>query len=273
MSDFAPTSPAPPPAAETPAAPSLGGLRELAFFLLTAILLLFAVQIAAFTGLVFYFQQQNPGVNWSELVPRAQESVQSNALFLVPVQVLYYGLLVGLLYVLMRARGVLRFWTALRVTRLRANGILPALVGGFLLALLVSLASHLVPSPEPLPFDKLFTSRAAALLVVGASLLVAPLVEELIFRGYIYALLERAWGAGAAVLTSGVLFGSIHFFQLWPGYFQMALLCLVGVTFSLARARTGSTTSSMLMHLGYNATISLGYLFSPEFRQLASSLG
>jgi hypothetical protein len=29
----------------------------------------------------------------------------------------------------------------------------------------------------------------------------------------------------------------------------------------------------MLMHLGYNATISLGYLFSPEFRQLASFLG
>ncbi|MFB3154707.1 MAG: hypothetical protein ACE10I_09565, partial [Candidatus Acidiferrales bacterium] len=105
MSDCAPTSPAPPPAAETPAAPSLGGLRELAFFLLTAVLLLFAVQIVAFSGLVFYFQQQNPGVNWSELVPRAQESVQSNALFLVPVQVLYYGLLVGLLYVLMRARG------------------------------------------------------------------------------------------------------------------------------------------------------------------------
>ena len=127
--------------------------------------------------------------------------------------------------------------------------------------------------PNSTPFDELFTSRAAALLVVGASLLVAPLVEELIFRGYIYTLLERVWGAGAAVLTSGVLFGSIHFLQLWPGYFQMALLCLVGVTFSLARARTGSTTSSMLMHLGYNATISLGYLFSPEFRQLASFLG
>ncbi len=273
MNDFAPTPPAPPPAAEAPPAPSLGGLRELAFFLLTAVLLLFAVQIAAFAGLVFYFQQQNPGVDWSELAPRVQESVQSNALFLVPVQVLYYGLVVGLLYVLVRARGGLRFWAALRVTRLRADIILPALAGGFLLALLVSLASRLVPPPEPLPFDKLFTSRAAALLVVGASLLVAPLAEELIFRGYIYALLERRWGTGTAVLTSGVLFGSIHFLQLWPGYFQMALLCLVGVTFSLARARTGSTTASMLMHLGYNATISLGYLFSPEFRQLASFLG
>jgi membrane protease YdiL (CAAX protease family) len=96
----------------------------------------------------------------------------------------------------------------------------------------------------------------------------APLVEELIFRGYIYTVLERLWGVAPAVLLSGVLFGSIHFPQLWPGYFQMFLLCVVGVVFSLARARTGTTLASVALHFGYNAAISLLFLFSENFRDL-----
>lgn len=268
MSEIAPTPPAPPPA-KAPVTPSLGGLLELAFFLVAVVVLLLVVHLSASVLLALYLQPRNPGLAWQELFSRVLEENQFNAFFLVPVQVTYYGLLVLLLYGLVRARGALGFWAALSVRRVSASVMLPMLAGGILLALFVNMASLLVPPPEPLPFEKLFTSRAAALLVLGASLLVAPVVEELIFRGYIYALLERAGGAASAVIVSGVLFGSIHFFQLWPGYFQIVLLCVVGVTFSLARARTGTTTASMLMHLSYNATLSLGYLFSSQFHQLS----
>ena len=100
------------------------------------------------------------------------------------------------------------------------------------------------------------------------AILAAPLAEELVFRGYIYTLIESRWSVAAAILTSGLMFGAIHFPQLWPGYAQMATLCVVGLAFSATRALTGSTTAAVLMHFSYNAMLSVGFLYSDEFANL-----
>jgi membrane protease YdiL (CAAX protease family) len=173
-----------------------------------------------------------------------------------------------LLYLLVTHRHRLPFGQSLRLRPLPVSQLGQGLVAGALLALLVNFLNAIFPPVETPAFERLFSSQAAALLVIAASLLMAPLVEELIFRGYIYTVLERLWGVVPAVLLSGVLFGSIHFPQLWPGYFQMFLLCVVGVVFSLARARTGTTLASVALHFGYNAAISLLFLFSENFRDL-----
>lgn len=262
----APLLPAPEPA------PSLGGLRQLILFLLAALGLFLLVQAVSVSLILYSAHQQNPKLAWGALVRRVEQRVQYNAFFLVPVQLVYSVVLVGLLYAWVRLRRGLPFWRTLAVQGLAHRNIVPALAGGILLAVLATYASSLLPPPKELPFDKLLSSRAAALLVIAASVLVAPVVEELVFRGYIYTVLERVWGLVPAVLASGLLFGSIHFPQLWPGYVQMALLCLVGVAFSLARARTGNTLASILMHLAYNVTISAFYLASREFQALPAAL-
>lgn len=250
-----------------PASPSLGGLRELVYFLIAAFALFLVVQFSALYLLVWKAAQQSPGQDWVELTREISERHQGNAFLIVPVQAASYALLLLLLYLLIRRRG-LPFWSSLAVRRLSGGQVATALVAGVLLAILVQLANVLFPPPEPLALDRLFSSRAAAQLIIAASLLLAPLVEEIVFRGYIYTLLERIWSSTAAVLASGLLFGSIHFPQLWPGFFQMFLLCVVGVVFSLARAQTGNTTAAIAAHFGYNATISLLFLLSPAFRAL-----
>jgi len=258
--------PQPPP---SPAS-TLGGLRELVYFLVAAFALFLVVQFSALYFLVWEAAQDSPGRDWAELSREVSERNQGNAFLIVPVQVVSYALLLLLLYALLRLRG-LPFWSSLAVSRLPAGQVATALVAGVLLALLVQLANALFPPSEPLALDRLFTSRAAAQLIMAASLLLAPLVEEIVFRGYIYGLLERVWGAAAAVLASGLLFGSIHFPQLWPGFFQMFLLCVVGLVFSLSRAQTGNTTAAIAVHFGYNATISALFLLSPAFRALPAS--
>ena len=259
---FEPVVQAPPPPS-----PSLGGLRELLVFLLSALALFLFVQFSALYVLAWRAAQESPGRQWAELLREVSDRHQGNAFLVVPIQAISYGLLLILLCALVRRRG-LPFWSSLAVRRLPMNQVAPALVAGALLAMLIQLANALFPPPEPLALDRLFSSRAAAQLIMATSLLLAPLVEEIVFRGYIYTLLERIWGTAAAVLASGLLFGSIHFPQLWPGYFQMLLLCVVGLVFSLTRAQTGSTTASIVIHFGYNATISLLFLFSPAFRAL-----
>jgi membrane protease YdiL (CAAX protease family) len=259
------SSPTPSPA--SPAAPSLGGLRELVSFLVAAFALFLLVQFSALYFLVWEAAKTSSGQDWAELSREVSERHQADAFLIVPVQAVSYALLLLLLFILLRRRG-LPFWSSLAVRRLSGGQMTTAFAAGVLLAILVQLANVLFPPPEPLAFDRLFSSRAAAQLIIAASLLLAPLVEEIVFRGYIFTLLERLWSTTPAVLASGLLFGSIHFPQLWPGVFQMFLLCVVGIVFSLARAQTGNTTAAIATHFGYNAAISVLFLLSPAFRAL-----
>jgi membrane protease YdiL (CAAX protease family) len=263
------TPPQEPLAAGEPApAPPPGYLRDLFLFLLIAVLLFPLVQLAAVNLLAFRARGGSPELSWNKLIEQVIERHQYDAFFAVPLQLVYYLLLLGVLYTLVRVRRRLPFWSSLRLRLLSLPQLSQGLLAGVLLALLVNLLNIVFPPPQPVAFDRLFSSRAAALLVIAASLLMAPLAEEIIFRGYIYTVLERAWGMTAGVLVSGILFGSIHFAQLWPGYFQMFLLCVVGIVFPFARARTGTTLASIALHFGYNAAISALFLISPTFRSL-----
>lgn len=268
------TAATPEPLEASPSAPEhpLGDLSDLILFIAGAVALFFLVQFSAASLLLYDAHQTNPHLSFRELSELVSRRVRYNAFFAVPVQLIYYSLLMLLLYALVRGRRGLPFWSGLALRPLPWANVVPTLAAGAALSLLIQTANLLVPPPEPLPFDRLFSSRAAAWLIIAASLLIAPLVEELIFRGYIYTLLERLYGVAPAVLASGLLFGAIHFPQLYPGYFQMLLLCTVGVVFSLARARTGTVVASVLLHFAYNATLSVLFLASPQFRQLAAAL-
>lgn len=267
-----PTIPAP-QSAETPspAPPSPGTVRDMLLFLMAAVVLFPAVQIAAVNLLAWLARPRHPGLDWGRLLEQVVQENQYNAFFAVPLQAAYYVLILGLLYYMIRVHRGVPFAASLRLRTLPHAQAAQGLAIGFLLALLINFLNVIVPPPEPLAFDKLFSSRAAALLVITASLVMAPLVEEIIFRGYIYSVVERSWGLAPAVLASGILFGSIHFPQLWPGYFQMVLLCVVGIVFSLARAYTGTTLASIVLHFGYNFAISALYLISPTFRALPAA--
>ena len=56
------------------------------------------------------------------------------------------------------------------------------------------------------------------------AVLLAPVVEETVFRGYIYPVVARTFGVTASVLATGTLFGLLHAPQLWGGWWQIALI-------------------------------------------------
>jgi membrane protease YdiL (CAAX protease family) len=80
---------------------------------------------------------------------------------------------------------------------------------------------------------------------------VAPIVEEPVFRGFIFAGLRRAWGAGAAAVTSSALFAATHGYSLWgsAGIFVFGLLMC-----GLYRA-TGTLLVPMAVHALTNAIL------------------
>ena len=103
-------------------------------------------------------------------------------------------------------------------------------------------------------------ARVSILLFGILGVLVAPLVEETIFRGFLYPVIARQLGTIAGVAITGTLFGLMHAAQLWGGWGQIALLILVGIVLTWVRARTGSVAASFFVHLGYNSLQLAGYL-------------
>jgi membrane protease YdiL (CAAX protease family) len=136
------------------------------------------------------------------------------------------------------------------------------LLAGCGLSLFVALLTTNMKAPEHTPIEELFKYRQTALLFVAMAVLVAPLVEETLFRGYLYPMFARSFGVLPSILLTGVLFGFMHGAQLGWTWSLVALLTLVGIIFTLVRARTGTVFASFLMHLGYNGLISVAALVS-----------
>ena len=78
-------------------------------------------------------------------------------------------------------------------------------------------------------------------------IIVAPIVEEIFFRGFIFSTLIHRVSTPAAALFSGVLFGAIHF-----SLAQTIVLSIFGVVQCYLYRRTGSILYPILLHFIFN---------------------
>jgi hypothetical protein len=139
---------------------------------------------------------------------------------------------------------------------------LSLILGGFSLSLLVQLASAALQTKAKLPIQQYFQDPRSALLLMLMSILLAPLVEETIFRGYIYPVVARSFGIGASVVITGTLFGLLHAPQLWGGWGQILLLIGVGIIFTAARAVSRTVVASYILHVSYNSFLFIAFLIA-----------
>jgi membrane protease YdiL (CAAX protease family) len=181
-------------------------------------------------------------------------------------QAMIDGLAILYLYLMLLSRTPAPFWQSIGWRDMHPAGgkigasALQFLAGGAVLAVVVSFAGGFLNSKETLPIEELLKARVSILLFGILGVLVAPIVEETIFRGFLYPVIARQWGIAAGIAVTGTLFGLMHAAQLWGGWGQIALLILVGVVLTWVRARTGTVAASYLVHLGYNGLQLVGYL-------------
>jgi CAAX protease family protein len=169
-------------------------------------------------------------------------------------QVLVYAVV----FVLMRWRvdeSGQKFWTAVRWNwpQARWGGFL--LLGVVLYFVLIGLG-QVLPIPKNLPIDRFFQTARQAGIVSIVAVTLAPFMEELFFRGFLYPVLARKAGTILGILVTSLLFGLLHGAQL--GYsWAVLIIFLVGIALTTVRAVTKSVSSSFLVHVGYNGTLSL----------------
>ena len=83
--------------------------------------------------------------------------------------------------------------------------------------------------------------------------LVVPLLEELIFRGIIFRIIEEVWGTTVALVASAVLFGLAHLLN--ENSTMLAASCItieLGVLLALAYVVTRSLWLPIGIHAGWN---------------------
>lgn len=86
------------------------------------------------------------------------------------------------------------------------------------------------------------------ILMAISTVLIAPIVEEIIFRGLILSRLHRAMPGWLAVVISALLFGVCHGQIVWICY-----AFVLGILFGLIALRSGSVWPSLLAHILFNA--------------------
>ncbi|MEN6350769.1 MAG: CPBP family intramembrane glutamic endopeptidase, partial [Syntrophomonas sp.] len=138
------------------------------------------------------------------------------------------------------------------------------LLGGTLLLILVMLLGipieHWQPELRPQLFEQMLRSvhglsGFTAMFVIGAVL--APVSEELYYRGMVYPVFRRYLGPLGGAIGAGLMFGMVHW-DLWrtlPLAVGGALLCYI-------YEKTGSIFVSMLAHGTWNGIMSIIVYFS-----------
>lgn len=101
------------------------------------------------------------------------------------------------------------------------------------------------------------------LVAIGTAVM-APLVEELIFRGLIYTRLKKGMPMAAAVVITSVWFGLMHGHPLWIAYATVLGLIMVWIF-----ERTKSLFGSILFHFGYNLFAVIGMTLPEELPDAA----
>ncbi len=136
-------------------------------------------------------------------------------------------------------------WTPLVLSAIIGVGVWIVSVG--INAVMVLLTGYVTPvSPTAYPSNAL-----EAVLLLTATVLAAPLCEEVIFRGYVQRAYER-WGSWTGILLAGSVFVLYHLrFQGLPS------LVPVTLTLGIIAWRTDSLWPAVVLHAVYNSLASL----------------
>jgi membrane protease YdiL (CAAX protease family) len=152
---------------------------------------------------------------------------------------------------------------------------------------------HFLPTPSESEIDQLMRTAHGAWLTALFGVLVAPVTEEIAFRGFLlpalataydWLALERTpaglqrWQSSTAHTTAALIFAAIfssvpfallHAGQVDHAWAVLGVLFVVSLAFSYVRIATHSVACSTLMHATYNFTIFAAlFVASGGFRHL-----
>lgn len=131
----------------------------------------------------------------------------------------------------------------------RKKSIAPIMIMAFALAIFVSYVLAFVPEE----IMKAYEEASAALtegpivLQILSTVILAPIMEEILFRGIVLPRFAKAMPLPIAVIASSLVFGIMHGQLVWIAY-----ATFLGLVMSVIALREKSIKASMLFHIVFN---------------------
>lgn len=253
--------PAPPaiiePGVEDDVFPAWGMIDVLKIVIITAV-------CVTFTGVV--------ALMIASAVPAFQNvpsrDLVTDARVIVPGQIAAYVIVLFFIYRIVAGYRGASFGDAIQWCwpHLRWPGFL--LLGAILALGLLGL-QNVLPMPKETPIQQLFRTASGAWVMTFFGVAIAPLVEEIFFRGVLFPVLAKKTNVTIAVLLTSLFFALIHASQLGKAWGPVLVLFLVGAALTLVRYWARSVAAAVLVHVGYNATLfSLLFAETDGFRHM-----
>lgn len=124
--------------------------------------------------------------------------------------------------------------------------------------------AHLFGSEKPTMLEQIINSSLAARYTLAVlAVFTAPFVEEFVYRGVLFAPLQRLAGPVVAGVLTLALFTGIHVPQYWPNLGVIAAIAFLSVALTIVRVKTGRLLPCIVIHLVFNGIQSALLLIEP----------
>ncbi len=198
------------------------------------------------------------------LAPEVFEQYMEEALQVVidsamPTVIISGLLTIGVLWLIFVCRKK-KFAQEICLRKVHPGVIAPIVLMGLSLNFVTGFVLSFVPEEWMSAYElssSLVMSGNTVLMVLGTTIM-APVIEEIIFRGLAYTRMKKGMSATVAMLLSSAVFGVAHGQWVWMLYAFALGMILVWVF-----ERTKSLLANILLHLSYNGCAMLQLLI-PE---------
>ncbi|MDD6215582.1 MAG: CPBP family intramembrane metalloprotease [Roseburia sp.] len=146
-----------------------------------------------------------------------------------------------------------KFAQEVKLRKIPAKGILAVLLMGITFNIVISTLLATIPFPDA--WMETYQQNSSVLTggneVISflATVFMAPVLEEIVFRGLIYDRLKKGMPAVVAAIISSLAFGLMHGTIIWMMY-----AFVLGVVLVIVFERFHSLLANMFLHFGFNLT-------------------
>ena len=244
---------------------------DLVDVLLVSVMAVFAFLVFGGIGAAIFLRAQH---SQGPITRAMEDALTKNAFFVVSTQFVTYLAIVAFMAFLVWTRHRTPLPRAIQWNLPGRRLAINSLMIGAALAVVSDLGEIVFHRwiPESLPITEYFKDRPSALLLAAFGILVAPLMEELLFRGFLYPALARWTGTFVSVVMTASAFTLLHGAQLGYSWAPLLLIFIVGVALTVTRVVTRSVATGVIVHMTYNFVLLLQtYIVTHGFRQMHGS--
>ncbi len=226
--------------------------------LLVFVVFFIGMLFVTFLAALALYSALRPLMGWRD----SPLEISQNTFFLLAVQSVFYLLVFAYLYVLVVFHYRRPFWQGIQWGTVTRRQVLYYALGGVLLTLAVQFAPVFLPDKSNFPLQQLFDSPASAYATAVFAVVIAPFMEELVFRGFLFSVFELRVGVRFAVVVTAVLFAAMHAYEYEGAWNHLMLIFVVGLVLSLTRGFTKKLAPSVVLHATYNGCLMVGLFFA-----------